>query len=282
MASKVFAKYDIKFNLFTKLGELDGIVAVNNPDVILYGTGWQVNFSKVIKKICFTKNIKSIALIDHWTSYKKRFDENCLPDFILVMDDLAHETATKEFNESVNVVEVKNYFLEDMTSKFSAIKNKTSNSIVFISEPTTHDKPNLNNYEYKLLEDLLHNFDNIIVRLHPTESENKYDEVLTKFSTVNVSIIKPYEEDLLITLSKSKLTVGLSSMALYISYLCGINTISYVSNSGRVPTIPLPKEYVLKDLKELKKIRFKSVSENKLYSKAIPFDKMLKSVFKGN
>ena len=280
LAAKVFKKHNIEFNVFTKLNDLNDIVHRNNPDVILYGTGWQINFSKVIKNICRSQHLKSIALIDHWSSYKKRFYEHCLPNNILVMDNFANEIATKEFNSKVNILQIKNYFLEDIMLKFNTIKNKTSDIVVFISEPTTTDRTNPNDYEYKLLEDLLCTFDDVIIRLHPTENRDKYSSVISKFPKVKTLLIEAYKEDLLVTLSKSKLTIGLSSMALYISYLLGINTVSYVSNSGEIPTIPLPKEYILTDLKELKKIEFKPINKALLYTKAIRFDKMLNFVLK--
>ena len=69
--------------------------------------------------------MKSIALIDHWTNYKGRFSENSLPDAILVMDDLARKIAIKEFNSKVNIVQIKNYFMEGMLSNFFLIENKT-------------------------------------------------------------------------------------------------------------------------------------------------------------
>lgn len=280
LASKIFKKYDIEFDTFKELDELINIVKRDEPSIILYGTGWQVDFSYTVKSICLNNNIKSIALIDHWSNYKERFSENSLPDLILVMDDLANKMAIKEFTDKVNIIQIKNYFFESVISDFHSIKNKIFDSIVFISEPTVVNKIDLDAYEYTLVENLLLFFDDIIIRLHPSENEDKYDAIISKFPKVNVKIINPYEEDLLITLTKSKLTIGLGSMALYISYLLNINTISCVLNSKIKPSIPIPEQYILKDLKDLKDIVFLPLSLDDLNKSAVEFSTMIDHVLK--
>jgi hypothetical protein len=280
LASKIFKKYDIGFDFLTDLSGLTTIVKRDDPDIILYGTGWQVDFSNVVKKICSNSNIKSIALVDHWSNYKERFSEKSLPDAIVVMDDSANEIATKEFDNKVNVVQIKNYFMESIISEFYLIKNKTLDSVVFISEPTVVNKIDLNAYEYTLVENLLCFFDDIIIRLHPSENEDKYNTIISKFPKANVKVIKAHEEDLLITLSKSKLTIGLGSMALYISYLLKINTISCVLDSNIMPKIPIPKQYILNSLQDIENIEFTHTNKANLNNNETKFRHMIESVLK--
>ena len=83
--------------------------------------------------------------------------------------------------------------------------------------------------------------------------------IISKFPQANITVIESTDELLLETLSRSKLTIGLGSIVLYISYILGIKTISYVSNSGINPSLPLPKELILKDLKEIEDISFKEI-----------------------
>ncbi|EHP29042.1 hypothetical protein SMGD1_0515 [Sulfurimonas gotlandica GD1] len=275
IASKIFKKYDIEFDSIFNLSELNNIVSKIQPNVIFYGTGWQVDFSNIVKNICMNTKIKSVALIDHWSNYKERFAKESLPDTIIVMDDLANKIAKKTFNNKVNIIQLKNHFIEYMISNFSLIEHKSLDSIVFLSQPTVVNKVDLDAYEYTLVETLLNFFDNIIIRLHPSENENKFNKIIAKYPKVIVKIVKPHEEDLLITLSQSKLTIGLSSMALYISCLLNIDTVSCVLNSGIKPNIPIPKKYVIKNLNDLKDIVFSHSNINHQSENEIEFKNMI-------
>ncbi|MBL4711319.1 MAG: hypothetical protein JKX75_02255 [Gammaproteobacteria bacterium] len=260
---------------------MDIIVSQVKPDIILYGTGWQVNFSSIVKSICIKYTIKSIALIDHWARYKERFFENSLPNAILVMDDIANKKAKELLNTEIPIFQTKNYYIENIIASFSLIENKIFDSIVFISQPTVVDKIDSNAYEYALLEDILAMFNQVVVRLHPTENKNKYNEVIAKFPKKKVSVVESYEEDLTITLSKSKLTIGIGSMALYISYILGIKTVSYISDRHHTPNIPLPKKYILTNLRDVRKLVFEQANKSNLYSKSESFDTVLNVLLKG-
>ena len=114
-------------------------------------------------------------------------------------------------------------------------------------------------------------FNKVIIRLHPTEHKEKYNEIISKFINKNIKVIEPYEESLATTLSKSKLTIGIESTALYTSYLLGIKTISYIPNKYKEPSIPLPKKYILTNLKKLKEINFSIPQQKKLNYKVKTF-----------
>jgi len=276
LASVIFDKYNIEFSLLKKLDELYAVVEKNKPGIIFYGTGWQADFSSIVKGICDKYTIKSIALIDHWVNYKERFKKDSLPDTILVMDDIANNIAVKEFDSSVNIVQTKNYFIENIQSNYRNILNKKLNKIVFISEPTTRDKMDITAYEYSVVEKLLHKYDDMIIRLHPTENIDKYNHIISKFSNSKVLVLSSYDEELVDTLSKSKLTIGFGSMALYISYLLGIDTISYMANRDFKPSIPIPSEYMLRDLNDLDNLNFIK-PEQDLNSNAIEFETVIKN-----
>lgn len=132
-----------------------------------------------------------------------------------------------------------------------------------------------NAVEYDLLTDILRKFEKVIIRLHPTEPKNKYNIVTSGYPKSIIKVIESSEEDLGTTLSKSKLTIGIGSTALYVSFLLGIKTISYIPNRYKLPIIPLPQKYNLTNLEELSDIDFSNSIRENVNSGALPFHQML-------
>lgn len=273
-ATKELDKYNIPYNKFLFLNEVSEIIKKKQPDIILYGTGW-LNFNLIIKENSQKYNIKTIALIDHWANYKRRFSKNVLPDAIIVMDDAAQKIALDTFNSEVDIFKIKNYYLQNISNSYSLKKNNKKDFVVFISEPTKEDPLDFNAVEYDLLTDILKKFDKVIIRLHPTESKNKYNKVTSSYPKSIIKVVESSEEDLATTLSKSKLTIGIGSTALYVSFLLGIKTISYIPNRYKLPTIPLPQKYNLTNLEDLSSIDFSNSIRENVNSEALPFHQML-------
>ena len=271
----------IKYSKFFSLEEINHIIKKCNPDIILYGTGL-LNYSEIIKKSAKKYDIKLIALFDHWTGYEKRITVKYCPDVILVLDDIAYKKCKTLINSSCYIFKINNYYLEGIRAKYNSTRKKETDFVVFISEPNIfyfkQEEPDLkyiNLYEYDLLEEILYFFDNIIVRLHPKESNLKYFGFFSKFPKKNIKIINSYDEDLAITLSKSKLTIGVQSTALYISYLLGINTISIFPKrlksakviDSHLTNIPIPKKYILDNLKDIDSVKFTKINSKNSHIK---------------
>ena len=274
-ATKELDKYNIPYNKFLFLNEVSEIIKKKQPDIILYGTGW-LNFNVIIKENSQKYNIKTIALIDHWGNYKRRFSKNVLPDAIIVMDDIAQKIALDIFNSEVDIFKIKNYYLRDISHSYSLKKNNKKDFVVFISEPLL-DPLNFNAVEYDLLTDILRKFEKVIIRLHPTEPKNKYNKVTSSYPKSIIKVVESSEEDLATTLSKSKLTIGIGSTALYVSFLLGIKTISYIPNRNKLPpiSIPLPQKYNLTNLEDISSIDFSNAIRENVNSGALPFHQML-------
>ena len=275
-ATKELDKYNIPYNKFLLLNEVSEIIKKKQPDIILYGTGW-LNFNVIIKENSQKYNIKTIALIDHWGNYKRRFSKNVLPDAIIVMDDTAQKIALDTFNSEVDIFKIKNYYLQDISHSYSLKKNNKKDFVVFISEPTKVDPLDFNAVEYDLLTDILRKFEKVIIRLHPTEAKNKYNKVTSSYPKSIIKVVESSEEDLATTLSKSKLTIGIGSTALYVSFLLGIKTISYIPNRYKLSpiTIPLPQKYSLTNLEDISSIDFSNAIRENVNSGALPFHQML-------
>ena len=282
-ASKELEKNKIFYNKFLLLDEINEIIKKENPNIVFYGTGW-INFSGSIKESIKKNSIKTFALIDHWVNYELRFLKNCLPDVILVADDVAKKKAESIFNSKVQIFQIKNYYLENIKYNYLLSNSKIKDCVVFISEPTKVKKNVLdfNKFEYEFLEDILKIFNKVIIRLHPTEHKEKYNEIISKFINSDIKVIEPYEESLATTLSKSKLTIGIESTALYTSYLLGIKTISYIPNKYKEPSIPLPKKYILTNLEKLKDLDFSIPQQKKLNYKVKTFYEIVNLILKKN
>jgi len=285
-ASKIFKRLGLKQNI---LKQVEDFQYIERCDLIIYGTGWQVEFGKYVQKVVDKYRISSVALIDHWVNYKERFRDGIFPKYILTMDKTAFDLAESIFeNEDIEILLLKNYFLQDTKRKFNSITKKTPDSVLFISEPTsTIAKKNLGSTdaygftEYSVLSDILEEFDSVIIRLHPSDNFNKYDDTLKRHINKNICIVNPYEETLVDTLSKSNLTIGFDGMAIFISYILGVKTVSYMPNSKRKLTIPIPKKYLINSLKELNFIDFNNKTTDVLIDEnSIEFSELLQKILK--
>ena len=259
---------------FSSLKDINLIINKEKPNIVLYGTGW-IDFSSFINKTLRKKNkdVITFGLIDHWTGYKIRFSKNSLPDAILVSDSIAKKKAKIIFSPKTSIFQIRNYYLENLKSYYASIKNRNKNSIVFISEPTKvkNNPLDFNKFEYDFLEDIMKKFKRVIIRLHPTEHKKKYNDIILRFKKNKIKVVEAHKENLATTLSQSKLTIGIESTALYISYLLGIKTISYIPNKFKKPSIPLPSKYVLNNLKKIKYLDFSDNKKKKKYPRTNTF-----------
>jgi hypothetical protein len=280
-ASRILESNQILYTELFSLDKMNDIIKKHKPHTVLYGTGW-LNFSSIVSDNAKKYNFKTVSLIDHWTSYKQRFHNNAFPDAILVMDDTAYKKAKKIFKSKSKIFKIKNYYLDAVKSDYDLKKKKTQDHIVFLSEPSIVNKNNLKTFEHILLEDILKMFDKIIVRLHPQELKNKYYDLISRFPKANISIVESYAENLGSTLSKSKLSIGVQSTALYLSYLLGINTISILPKKSLMNNIPLPKKYILKKLSNVKTLNFSKKERIELNTNAISFNESINFLSRRN
>ena len=230
-ASKFLKKNKISYTNFFLRSDINGIVKKECPDFILYGTGGeQIFFGGIVNKNASKYNIQSIAVIDHWSNYEKRFPKKIFPDAILTFDSIAYRLA-KKLAKRLNIFQIKNYYVENLYQEFINQKISDVKLVTFLSEPIRIKNTRQSLYEYQLVDNILKKFNKVIIRFHPAEKKDKYDRLISKYKEKNIVKIDPYMESLSCTLSKSKLTIGINSYALYISYIFGIPTLSCIPNS---------------------------------------------------
>ncbi len=234
--------------------------AICNSDTVLSGTGWGSDIEHNARIKASELGLNSIALIDHWTDYKGRFIRDGieqLPNTILVCDKYAKAKAKKCF-PGINIIEIPNYYLlhESELARRSnfAIKNKSIKHVLIIMEPLRqYLHGNTTSIEFLSIDyfmDNLHkldiSFESTIFRLrrHPSESRNKYSNIIEKYTNMNLAEDVPLHEDI----GWSDLVVGLQSFALIVAVKSGVSTVSILPPGAKKCVLPYPE---IKSLQEM-------------------------------
>ena len=212
---------------------------------------------KAIKK--FKKNKKkTIALVEHWTNYKSRFNlknDYILPDKIWVFDKFAKEKMIKTF--ATKVVLKKNFYIEDIKKKINKIKKNTNIShILYVSEPVSEFlKKKIKNYkflkEYKSFKYFYNNLKYLTkkkyiinFRLHPTEKINKYKWLKTIDNKIKISKNSSLMQDII----KADIVIGRQTMALVVALKAGKKVFSCIPDNEKRCVIPYKGIVELRDL----------------------------------
>ena len=218
--------------------------------------------------------VPSAAFIDHWIGYRLRFTRSKLklddlPDEVWVTDEYAAAQAISEgFPASVVSVKGSPYVARVARSarELGAGMPTDRKVILFISEPIVN-VPELSGgllvelgfNEYQLMEDTIVAADDagiktIVIRLHPSESVDLYEDLLGRLST-GADVVVSIERDLTVDLARSIAVVGSNSTALVIAAEAGIKAISYIPVGGRPCVLPHTT---------IKKVRSRSVLTEEL------------------
>lgn len=245
------------------LTKIEQILIQEKPLVLFTGTSefsaLENNFWKIARKL----SIPSYAILDHWTSYKERFVRNNefgLPDFIFTMDESSKKALiTNDIPEKSVIVTGQPHF-----EQFISYKSNISHElfceqmelfqkpiITYVSDTleisygkNDNSEPTLGYDEKTTLHDLaeaLHvlgsqftkNFQ-LVIKLHPKESLDKYDLELQKpiYEGLGIRVIK--QANNLDMLYHSHLVVGMFSMMVLEAFLMQTNTFFVQLNNKKV------------------------------------------------
>lgn len=264
------AEQDVEYKLVT-------LKAQKTIDIIITGTGLGDCLENKLILWARKYEILCVAIIDHWSWYRKRFEvrnDLILPDYIFVNDGIAYEEAILDGLPRDKLISVGNPIFEDLilqkkTTAMDKMEIRSryrlpfpfKNVIVFISEELrscfSQDSEEYLGYdEYYVIHDIIKNMtadDHLLIKLHPEESSNKYDELLNE----NISII---EDICVIDLACiADIVVGMASILLLELAIYRPDIISYRPNArkkfiGNIlkATIHVDNFYEVKKQKELK------------------------------
>lgn len=238
-----------------------------NPDILIFGTGWQDKVERPYVRFCKEHTIPTVAFLDHWSNYRERFGfpdegwEKNLGDFTAVTDQKALFLA--ESFALPNPVGLINFYLRDTIAQARQKEMHPNNNLLFLSEPTdavalrTYGDKNYWGFtQYSALEDILKNFEQfgcagLTIRLHPSDNGNGYKKILKAYPHIRVQINDAAVCELSDQLLCAKMVVGFDTMALYIAALLERPVLSYLPSKNRDFLLPLPKERQVRSLSKI-------------------------------
>ena len=108
-------------------------ISNNEHFILVTGTSWNSLVELKCIRLCKKNNIKTIAILDYWSSYCDRFkyeNEMVYPDWIFVMDQLAYDEATAAgINPSIMKITGNpglDYYVQ---------RNNRNRNVLFFSQP---------------------------------------------------------------------------------------------------------------------------------------------------
>ena len=218
-------------------------------DLIVTGTHKGEGIDKDLIRWGKTNGIPTISIVDHWTFMEDRFflgTEKVLPDKIFLNDQFAVKQLEDAGVSGELAIVVGNPILEEISISVGELNNFTSQetyedylgleSIVYISEelasafPTDSlDYPGFD--EFKVLTDILDCTPlekRVIVKLHPEERQDKYEDVQRNYGNRELIVVKECNTETL--LESADLVVGMGSMLLIEAAKTRKDVISYRPN----------------------------------------------------
>ena len=271
-AVRVFSSYPQLERMTVPHGSMSGDLFGRGAfDLMVTGTGWQTNHELDGIRFAKERGIPVLAYLDHWTNYRERFGtptnwQSNLPDFVAVGDAYAYEKAMLEGFPKAKLTCVENPYLESFLQKQDAIREAssvaTTKTLLFLSEPfrpTFHASGDSQGaahtgIEYEALQQLLNLLLNskaldgytLRIRLHPSESKDKYTDLLRKILgdqdplASRVEVHDPFLCSLEEDCCGAEFVIGISSMALLVSAALGRKTFS-LNPRGIVTGLPHPE-----------------------------------------
>lgn len=243
--------------IFARKGiEAGGFFNLEGIDTVLTSIDWSSDLTTRVRREARKKKIYTIVYLDHWVYYRERLGypqpgwEAALPDEFWAGDEYSFKLA-KELFPGVSVRLEPNLYFEEVKKDFRQylLENKKSpvaDSLLFISEPISATNSVFGashiTDEHRVLKSLLGalaeaNFKKkIIIRFHPSEKPNKYDDLLTRYREKLV-IEKSFGRSIYDDLAASSAVVGMESMALVVALLCGKKVVSLLPNCA----LPFPE-----------------------------------------
>lgn len=273
----LYAPYNSPFEAIAQRENLDTQSSLDfyGFDALFFGTGWTEKIERKFVKEAKLSGIPSFAFLDHWSSYKERFDypdeswRRNLPNYVIVSDEKAERLA-KQF-ALAEVLRINNFYLQSQIEDISQEEITPSENLLFLSEPTqevalsTYGNENHWGFtQYSALEEILNNFEKfeckgLHIRLHPSEEKHQYTKVLKKFPHIKSQIYPasfyPLEKDLL----RSKMILGFDTMALYTASLLNKPILSFLPSNNREFLLPLPSSHQLRNLSNINQTHLKNI-----------------------
>lgn len=231
--------------------------SLSDAKLLISGTGWQSNLEHDARKLARSLGIKSVAVIDHWTTYRDRFirdDEEVLPDEIWVTDEYAKKLAENYFPE-LPIVQLPNLYLENILAEVrlqeASVNSSQTTRLLYVLEPIRQVWGNGDQLgEFQALDFFIKNINllgfgktlSIKLRPHPSDSIGKYDQWIESQKNLDVSLDN--SRSLAEAISWSNVVVGCQTYAMVVALASGRQVICSIP--PRVATCVLPQTEIIK------------------------------------
>lgn len=215
---------------------------------IVTGTGWSSRREHDARKLAKAKGVYCYALIDHWVNYSERFsreDETILPDEIIVSDDEARQLAEQVFpNHPISQMD--NYYLLAASGRYFKAKRTRHNEILYILEPVHEDWGGTKsideefqalNYFCEYLQKYFEfSFSNIRLRLHPSETKDKYQSWVDEHPDLPIEF--DTYSDIESSIANADWVFGCESYGLIVALECGKEVYSTIPHWAPLARLP--------------------------------------------
>lgn len=211
--------------------------ALYDAKTLIAGTGWETALELQALILAQRMGIKTISVIDHWINYSERFSIkgwSATPEEIWVTDFYAKSIARKIF-PSIRIEIKPNLYISKSVDRINSLTKPSQKGlrILYVLEPirTTwakgHDLGEFDALEYFFLhvERLFsEDIDEIRLRPHPSESQEKYRHLVTQHRSFKITLDDMI--DLECSIAWSDVVVGCQTMAMVVALEAGRKVIS--------------------------------------------------------
>lgn len=236
--------------------------ALEGADRLISGTGWASSLEHDARVLAAARGIPSVAVVDHWTNYPKRFEREGslqMPDEVWVTDPYALQLAEQSFpGHPVSVFE-NTYMKAQVQQVFEKTPrgpaDKTTR-VLYVLEPIRNDRvPGNEPGEFVCLRFFLKNLDKIFpkackleicLRPHPSETPEKYADF--EADTERQRIWVDRDGDLAQQIAEANSVVGVDTFALVIALAAGKSCLSTVPPFAAPSILPHTGLKYLRDL----------------------------------
>jgi hypothetical protein len=178
--------------------------ALDGAGALLSGTGWASDLEHAARRLAARRGLRSVAVIDHWTNYRSRFEragEVVLPDEIWVADAEAAALARAAFGD-LPVRQQPNLYLEAQVAAVHAAARATAphtagTRVLYVLEPIRDAWGSLAEPgEFAALDFFVSRLaalglgagDPIRLRPHPSDPPGKYGSWLARHPMLDIAL----------------------------------------------------------------------------------------------